>query len=359
MRLPPGLIARDAATTTTLMLQKIATAAQLAGSFNLSRVWSATEATTTDLRTLDLSNSSNTANWLYNNWQLESQMKSSSYNTLAMAPDPFDAASTQLALSVNYPKGQKGGSQFWPLPWGNVSSNGTLSSGAAPRTAVLSYQVAFAEDWDFVKGGKLPGLYGGADTGQCTGGDRQLSCFSARLMWRTGGDGEVYAYSPQYAGLCEQTDVICGDNVYGISLSRGAFTFKKGAWTTVTELVALNTPPLANGLLYIYINDTLVLAQTGLVWRTDESVILSRVLFSTFFGGSSKSYYPPKDEQAYFKGFTIYSSDSPSNTTGPAVNATLYMPEGSTSSASSSSIASSWLLPLIIALLLHSFFASW
>lgn len=76
-------------------------------------------------------------------------------------------------------------------------------------------------------------------------------------------------------------------------------------WTTVTELVSLNTPPLANGLLYIYINDTLVLAQTGLSWRTDESVILSRVLFSTFFGGSSKSYYPPKDEQAFFKGFTV------------------------------------------------------
>lgn len=76
-------------------------------------------------------------------------------------------------------------------------------------------------------------------------------------------------------------------------------------WTTVTELVSLNTPPLANGLLYIYINNTLVLAQTGLVWRTDESVILSRVLFSTFFGGSSKSYYPPKDEQAFFKEFTV------------------------------------------------------
>lgn len=73
----------------------------------------------------------------------------------------------------------------------------------------------------------------------------------------------------------------------------------------MTELISLNTPPIANGLLYIYINDTLVLAQTGLVWRTDESVILSRVLFSTFFGGSSKSYFPPKDEQAYFRGFTV------------------------------------------------------
>lgn len=130
-----------------------------------------------------------------------------------------------MALAVTYPKGKKGGSQFWPQPWGNVSRDGALSSGAQPRSAVLSYQVAFPEEWDFIKGGKLPGLvsfasirraprllrrlvcsltsplppqYGGADTGQCTGGDRQLSCFSARLMWRPRGAGEVYAYSPQY-----------------------------------------------------------------------------------------------------------------------------------------------------------------
>lgn len=171
------------------------------------------------------------------------------------------------------------------------------------------------------------------------------------------------------------------------SLSSSPSVPRDDSWTTVTELVSLNTPPLANGLLYIYINDTLVLAQTGLVWRTDESVILSRVLFSTFFGGSSKSYYPPKDEQAFFRGFTVslrslrssrvtglhtlcrhrrtdipptlaqvYSSDSASNTTGPAVNATLYTPE-SISSASALSIAVNWLVPFIVALLLHSFFA--
>lgn len=80
------------------------------------------------------------------------------------------------------------------------------------------------------------------------------------------------------------------------------------SWTTVTQLIALNTPPLANGLLYVYINNTLVLAQTGLVWRTDEKVILSRVLFSTFFGGSSKSYLPSRDQVAYFKDFKVSSA---------------------------------------------------
>lgn len=93
MWLPPGLVARDAATTTTLTLQRIATAASLAASFNLSEVWSGGEATTADLMELDLANSSNAASWLLNNWQLESPLKPSSYNTLELAADPYDPAS--------------------------------------------------------------------------------------------------------------------------------------------------------------------------------------------------------------------------------------------------------------------------
>ena len=76
-------------------------------------------------------------------------------------------------------------------------------------------------------------------------------------------------------------------------------------WTQITQLVALNTPPIANGLLVTYVNDSLVLSQTGLVWRTDERVKLSRVLFSTFFGGSSSSYLPAKDQVAHFKDFQV------------------------------------------------------
>lgn len=94
----------------------------------------------------------------------------------------------------------------------------------------------------------------------------------------------------------------------------------------MTQFVGLNTPPLANGLLYIYVNDTLVLAHTGtftstisstficsllvftgLVWRTDDSIYLSRILFSTFFGGSTASYNPKTNQSAYFRNFEVRS----------------------------------------------------
>lgn len=115
------------------------------------------------------------------------------------------------------------------------------------------------------------------------------------------------------APRCQRRTPSAGFLVLGRSSRRRRLTFlpdpaafyRHNSWTTVTQLVALNTPPIANGLLYTYINDTLVMAHTGLVWRTDERVILSRVLFSTFFGGSSSSYFPPKSQTAYFKNFQV------------------------------------------------------
>lgn len=72
------------------------------------------------------------------------------------------------------------------------------------HTAILKYSVFFPAGFEFVKGGKLPGLYGGK-TG-CTGGDLAIDCFSTRLMWREAGQGELYLYvnrEAQDPSICE------------------------------------------------------------------------------------------------------------------------------------------------------------
>lgn len=72
------------------------------------------------------------------------------------------------------------------------------------RTAIFKYGVTFPVGFDFVKGGKLPGLYGGKTS--CTGGDPAVDCFSTRLMWREGGQGELYLYAnrdAQDSSICE------------------------------------------------------------------------------------------------------------------------------------------------------------
>ncbi len=58
----------------------------------------------------------------------------------------------------------------------------------------LSYIVRFDKEFEFVKGGKLPGLCGGPES--VTGGRpaNGKNGFSARIMWRRDGRGEAYLY---------------------------------------------------------------------------------------------------------------------------------------------------------------------
>lgn len=82
----------------------------------------------------------------------------------------------------------QGGSLFhvFPFGWGTP---------IARLGATLEYEVYFPSDFEWVKGGKLPGLAGGP-TG-CGGGKDPTSCWSARIMWRREGDGEAYMYVPE------------------------------------------------------------------------------------------------------------------------------------------------------------------
>jgi Polysaccharide lyase 14 len=58
------------------------------------------------------------------------------------------------------------------------------------HNVTMEYSVFIDKDFDFVKGGKLPGLYGGHMG--CSGGNIANDCFSTRLMWRPDGAGELY-----------------------------------------------------------------------------------------------------------------------------------------------------------------------
>ncbi|GAA5823504.1 hypothetical protein JCM5353_006284 [Sporobolomyces roseus] len=322
-----------AASTSQLSIPKFGDASTIASLFSLSSSWTAPMPSQSSLSALTVPTNvqDSTTAWLMENWNVSS----SSLSNTQFVQDPFGSAQVEgdeeeLVLSVNYPKGTREGSQFFSTP---------MRADSNVQTAVLQYEVAFDDGFSFVKGGKLPGLYGSEKGAEsiCSGGNRQSSCFSARLMWRSKGEGEVYAYIPTYDGFCRQFDVDCND-VYGISLSRGSFDFSAGGWTTITQLISLNTPPFANGLLYLWANNTLALAHTGLVWRTNEDVTLSKIMFSTFFGGSDSSW-DSEGGNSYFRNFQVYAGQSPSNTTGPPVNATLSTTSSASSPPSSSKFA--------------------
>lgn len=95
------------------------------------------------------------------------------------------------AYSVNPSSKSPGGAEFYASPL-NLSD---------ATNVTMEYSVYFPADFDWVKGGKLPGLYGG-HTG-CSGGVAAEDCFSTRLMWRQDGAGELFTVrSKEEANKC-------------------------------------------------------------------------------------------------------------------------------------------------------------
>ncbi|KAL8279651.1 hypothetical protein RQP46_007964 [Phenoliferia psychrophenolica] len=133
---------------------------------------------------------------------------------VSFVPDPYPepGAAPESVFSVEYPKGSEGGGE--PGSAGGIPSMMLGVFGDKPQgRSVITYKVAFSKGFDFVNGGKLPGIFGGY--GECSGGIRNTHCFSARLMWRTHGTGEgacptgltrlpkpaYNLYIPEYAGF--------------------------------------------------------------------------------------------------------------------------------------------------------------
>ncbi|KAK7093274.1 uncharacterized protein [Littorina saxatilis] len=220
--------------------------------------------------------------------------------SLGIANDPSGHAGK--VLRVFYAKGSyvrvhtHRGAQFYAHP-------------VDPRTSMtLSYDIYFSKGFDFVKGGKLPGLYGGATN--CSGGRHSDSCFSARLMWRENGDGEVYGYIPEHQapGFCDKPDNICNP-VYGSSIARGSWRFKTGVWQNIAVHITLNTPGQLNGKVKIWHDGQPKLSLNNLNFRSNNDLKIEGLFFSTFFGGSDTSWAAGGDCYTYYKNFVLSAAD--------------------------------------------------
>ncbi|BGO98425.1 hypothetical protein JCM10021v2_002085 [Rhodotorula toruloides] len=241
--------------------------------------------------------------------------KGGSAETLSFVDDPLDAGGGPV-LQVVYKKGSYSG--------GGVGGIGNWQFpvfGDKKNRAVLSYEVGFSKDFDFVKGGKLPGLFGGDAGSGCTGGRASTNCFSLRLMWRDKGAGEVYAYIPTYSGFCGTsagpTTVFCHQDDFGASIDRGSFSFAAGSWTTVTQVAILNSAPdKANGVLELYVGEKAVIQLDNVIFRTNTSVFVNALTFSTFFGGSTTDYAATADCWTYYRNFQFFEGDAASSANG-------------------------------------------
>ncbi|KAJ9476900.1 Alginate lyase [Pseudozyma hubeiensis] len=205
-------------------------------------------------------------------------------------------------LSIFYPANSYtpsaqpvGGTQFYALTPFDL----TLAS-----SITFNYSVFFPAGYEFVMGGKLPGMYGGTEG--CGGGNDASDCWSTRMAWRTGGLGELYAYLPQdrqnLTAMLQVPPYSYVNSDYGISLGRGAFNYTTGGWTTISQTITLSSNKThPNGIVDITVNDVNAIRYDQVYWPTS----IKGILFSTFFGGATKDWATPIDQYSYFKDFSV------------------------------------------------------
>ena len=166
-----------------------------------------------------------------------------------------------------------------------------------PRESLyLRYYVRFDPDFDFVKGGKLPGLAGG--TGN-TGGHKPngRDGWSARVMWRPDGKIVQYVYHPDQPGDFGED--------FAWDFGGCPRFFKPGKWHCVETFVQMNTPGKKDGIIRSWLDGDKALEVTGLRFRDIPDIKIEKLEFETFFGGGDASWAPPRDEFSQFDNLVI------------------------------------------------------
>jgi hypothetical protein len=198
---------------------------------------------------------------------------------------------TDGSLRLRFPRGS-----YVPgardAPRGGAGFLAPLLQGHQARQGCLSYQLRVPADFDFVRGGKLPGLYGGQapSGGEAVDGH---SGFSVRLMWRSGGQLEAYAYvanapSGRYA-----------------SIARGAARLEREVWVQLSQEIILNDPQRDDGVVRLWVNGQLVLERRDIAFRRDAKLNIDGLMFSSFFGGNDPGWASPRDQELRFRDFSL------------------------------------------------------
>jgi len=140
---------------------------------------------------------SDASSFITSQWSLSKGRIQNGGSNVAFVNDPFPNSpapgvtmsnTSGPVLQVTYGAGTYGsansGAQWYSL-W-------NTTDGSQFQSMLLSYELAFDSNFNWVQGGKLPGLRGGPDVNDCSGGAEPdgTNCFSTRLMWRKNAQGE-------------------------------------------------------------------------------------------------------------------------------------------------------------------------
>lgn len=161
----------------------------------------------------------------------------------------------------------------------------------------LSYNLKFDKNFDFVKGGKLPGLAGGTAN---SGGNIPdgYDGWSARMMFWEEGKISFYLYFPT------QTSQF-GERFYLQKANGDTIKAKPGEWHQIAQHIIMNTPGEKDGIVQGWFDGEEVFYTDTILFRMDEQLKIDQIFFSVFLGGDDLSWASKKDEYIYFDDFNV------------------------------------------------------
>lgn len=189
------------------------------------------------------------------------------------------------SVKVSYPKGS-----YVPSKDPRGGAGFIYAIGEKYEELNLSYEITLAENFNFVKWGKLPWIC----WGDCSRwGEDASDGFSANFVWKADGylDTSISSHN--------------SSSSYGDTTGKKYFQMKAGNTYKLKQYIKLNTPGANNGIFVVYIDDREVYRSENEDFRNKTDIQMDSVLFSTFFSGWDTSWATPVDTSIVFNNFEI------------------------------------------------------
>jgi len=160
----------------------------------------------------------------------------------------------------------------------------------------FSYDIRFKPGFEWVLGGKIPGMTGGTViSGTVPQHDHG---FSARMMWKENGKLAFYVYH-------HDQSIIYGNTYYW-----GDFQFTSGKWYNITIRLVLNSVEnssgLNNGILEGFVDGKLRVQLNNFKFRNLESISIDNLYICSFFGGNTPDWNTARDEWIDTDNYIVY-----------------------------------------------------
>jgi hypothetical protein len=203
------------------------------------------------------------------------------------------------------------------LPAGGHGSAGGCNLKCVPKglpctSAELKYSVYISNDWDCVKGGKLPGLFIGKNG---TGGKSyEKDNGSARLMFRRNNQlvsylylctdqGDISKQGPEFLRACNNKFPDAGIDLWRETKEK--LVLKNGGWNTITYGIKLNEKGKKNGRLWLEVNGKRVSVNDACFTARPDTIKIGGMQWSCWYGGSDASWAPKKPQVMKFKDISL------------------------------------------------------